>query len=80
MLVPSALCVEAAEQWAVQRAASLPDDLFRHRILGLGTGDFMIKPAHEPPFEIHNVWRARRKQRRMEAMIAKRVMETARAD
>jgi hypothetical protein len=26
------------------------------------------------------VWRARRKQRRMEAMIAKRVMETARAD
>jgi hypothetical protein len=58
----------------------LPDDLFRHRILGLGTGDFMIKPAHESPFEIHNVWRARRKQRRMEAMIAKRVMETARAD
>jgi len=58
----------------------LPVDLFRHRFLGLGTGDFLIKPAHEPPFEIHNVWRARRKQRRMEAMIAKRVMEAARAD
>ena len=49
----------------------LPDDLFRHRILGLGliglgTGDFMVKPPYEDPFEIHNVWKASRKQRRME--------------
>lgn len=63
----------------------LPDDLFRHRLLGLGiiglgTGDFMVKPAHEPAFEIHNVWKARGKQRRMEAMIARRMVETAKAD
>ena len=49
----------------------LPDDLFRHRILGLGlfglgTGDFIVKPPYEDPFEIHNVWRASRKQRHME--------------
>jgi len=60
----------------------LPDDFFRHRILGLGlirlgTGDFMIKPPYEEPFEIHNVWRANRKQRHMEDMIATRIMEQA---
>jgi hypothetical protein len=60
----------------------LPDDLFRHRILGLGllrlgTGDFMVKPPYEESFEIHNVWRANRKQRHMEDMIATRIMETA---
>jgi hypothetical protein len=62
----------------------LPDDLFRHRILGLGlfrlgTGDFMIKPPYEESFEIHNVWRASRKQRRMEDMIATRMTESAQA-
>lgn len=61
----------------------LPDDLFRHRILGLGliglgTGDFMVKPPYEEAFEIHNVWRASRKQRHMEDMIATRVTEMAR--
>jgi hypothetical protein len=59
----------------------LPDDLFRHRILGLGlfrlgTGDFMIKPPYEESFEVHNVWRASRKQRRMEDMIATRMTES----
>jgi hypothetical protein len=61
----------------------LPDDFFRHRILGLGiaglglgTGDFMVKPPYEESFEIHNVWRANRKQRRMEEMIATRIVET----
>jgi hypothetical protein len=62
----------------------LPDDLFRHRILGLGllrlgTGDFMVKPPYEESFEIHNVWRANRKQRHMEDMIATRIMEQAQA-
>lgn len=62
----------------------LPDDFFRHRILGLGliglgTGDFVVRPANDQPFEIHNVWRASRKQRRMEDMIAMRVMETTAA-
>jgi len=63
----------------------LPDDFFRHRILGLGivglglgTGDFMVKPPYEESFEIHNVWRANRKQRRMEEMIATRIVESAR--
>jgi hypothetical protein len=63
----------------------LPDDFFRHRILGLGlfgaglgTGDFIVKPPYEESFEIHNVWRANRKQRRMETMIATRIMEAAR--
>ena len=60
----------------------LPDDLFRHRILGLGllglgTGDFMVKPPYEESFEIHNVWKANRKQRRMEDKIATRITETA---
>lgn len=60
----------------------LPDDLFRHRILGLGfiglgTGDFIVKPPYEESFEIHNVWKASRKQRRMEQMIATRITEQA---
>ena len=55
----------------------LPDDFFRHRVLGLGTGDFIVKPPHEDPFEIHNVWKANRKQRVMEQMVATRIMESA---
>ena len=62
----------------------LPDDFFRHRILGLGivglglgTGDFMVKPPYEESFEIHNVWKANRKQRHMEVMIATRIVESA---
>ena len=59
----------------------LPDDFFRHRmlglgILGLGTGDFIVKPPYEESFEIHNVWRASRKQRHMELMIATRIVES----
>jgi hypothetical protein len=64
----------------------LPDDFFRHRILGLGivglgmgTGDFMVKPPYEESFEIHNVWRANRKQRRMEVMIATRIVESSKS-
>ena len=64
----------------------LPDDFFRHRILGLGivglglgTGDFMVKPPYEESFEIHNVWRANRKQRHMEVMIATRIVELAKS-
>jgi hypothetical protein len=60
----------------------LPDDLFRHRILGLGffglgTGDFIVKPPYEESFEILNVWKAGRKQRHMEQMIATRITESA---
>ncbi len=60
----------------------LPDDFFRHRILGLGfiglgTGDFIVKPPYEDAFEIHNVWRANVKQRIMERMVATRIMEAA---
>jgi hypothetical protein len=60
----------------------LPDDFFRHRILGLGliglgTGDFIVKPPYEDAFEIHNVWRANIKQRAMERMIATRITESA---
>jgi len=64
----------------------LPDDLFRHRFLGLGftgggrgMGDFIVKPPNDESFEIINVWRANGKQRRIEDMIATRMMETARA-
>jgi hypothetical protein len=57
----------------------LPDDLFRHRILGFGTGDFVVKPPYEESFEIHNVWKANAKQRRMELMIATRITEQAQA-
>jgi hypothetical protein len=48
----------------------LPDDFFRHRILGLGTGDFTVKPPYEDSFEILNVWKANRKQRVIERMVA----------
>ena len=39
----------------------------------------IVRRTHfdEESFEIHNVWRANRKQRRMEAMIATRIMEAA---
>jgi hypothetical protein len=55
----------------------LPDDFFRHRMLGLGTGDFIVKPPHQEPFEIHNVWKANRKQKLMERMVATRITEAA---
>ena len=54
----------------------LPNDLFRHRILGFGTGDFVVEPAQGGAFEIHNVWRASARQRLIERMIATRVMST----
>jgi hypothetical protein len=53
----------------------LPDDLFRHRVLGFGTGDFVVKPASGDTFEIHNVWRANSKQRQLEDMIATRTVK-----
>jgi hypothetical protein len=53
----------------------LPDDLFRHRVLGFGTGDFVVKPASGDTFEIHNVWRANSKQRLLEDMIATRAVK-----
>lgn len=55
----------------------LPDDFFRHRLLGLGTGDFTVKPPYEDSFEIHNVWKANRKQRHIERMVATRITEAA---
>lgn len=56
----------------------LPDDFFRHRILGLGliglgTGDLVVHPANGETFELQNVWRANRKQAGIERMIATRV-------
>ncbi len=50
----------------------LPDDLFRHRMMGFGTGDFVVKPANGESFEIHNVPGANRIQRTLENMIATR--------
>jgi hypothetical protein len=55
----------------------LPDDLFRHRLMGFGTGDFVVRPASGETFEIHNVWRANRKQRLLEKMIATRSVSDA---
>ena len=55
----------------------LPDDFFRHRLLGLGTGDFIVSPPHSETFEIHNVWKANRKQRMIERMVAMRITESA---
>ena len=57
------------------RQQRLPDDLFRHRVLGFGTGDFVVKPASGDTFEIHNVWRANKKQRQLEDMIATRAVK-----
>jgi hypothetical protein len=55
----------------------LPDDFFRHRVLGFGTGDFMVKPANEDAFEIQNVWKANAKQPEMEQAVATRITEEA---
>jgi len=52
----------------------LPDDLFRHRLLGFGTGDFVVHPAQGESFEIHNVPGANRIQRTLERMIATRAV------
>lgn len=53
-----------------------PDDLFRHKILGLGflglgTGDLVFKPAMagSEPFIIENVWRSNEQQRRIERLL-----------
>jgi hypothetical protein len=55
----------------------LPDDFFRHRLLGLGSGDFLVAPPNAETFEIHNVWKANRKQRLLEDMIALRMTQSA---
>jgi hypothetical protein len=55
----------------------LPDDFFRHRLLGLGSGDFLVAPPNAETFEIHNVWKANRKQRLLEDMIAMRMTQAA---
>lgn len=54
----------------------LPDDLFRHKILGLGflglgTGDVVFKPSVQgsEPFVIENVWRCSEQQRRVERLL-----------
>lgn len=53
-----------------------PDDLFRHKLLGLGflglgTGDVVFKPAiaGSEPFIIENVWRSNEQQRRIERLL-----------
>lgn len=68
--------VYPAEGMIVRR---LPDDFFRHkllglRFLGLGTGDLLVRPAHGETFELHNVWHANRKQTRIEQLL--RIKET----
>jgi hypothetical protein len=62
------------EGMAVRR---LPNDFFRHILLGWGTGDFMVRPAHDDAFEIHNVRRARRQQESIERALATRITESA---
>lgn len=54
-----------------------PDDLFRHKLLGLGflglgTGDVVFKPASpgSEPFIIENVWRSNQQQRKIEHLLA----------
>lgn len=63
-----------SEGMAVRR---LPNDFFRHILLGWGTGDFMVRPAHDDAFEIHNVRNARRQQVLIEKAIATRITEQA---
>lgn len=53
-----------------------PDDLFRHKLLGLGflglgTGDVVFKAAMpgSEPFVIENVWCSNEKQRRVERLL-----------
>lgn len=61
----------------------MPDDLFRHKILGArwagaGTGDFLIRPANGESFELHNVWRANAKQQIIERLIATKMTHDTR--
>lgn len=49
----------------------LPGDFFRHKILGLGTGDLMFRPAAPgaDPFILENVWKVNEKQKQIERLI-----------
>jgi hypothetical protein len=64
----------STENMTIQR---LPDDLFRHKLLGLGMGDFVVKPAHEDAFEIHNVLRANKKQPLLAEMVRVKPVRTS---
>jgi hypothetical protein len=53
----------------------LPADFFRNhflglRFLGLGTGDFIVIPVNQPPFELRNVLRPQKRLQEMRHMIA----------
>jgi hypothetical protein len=59
----------------------LPDDIFRHKVLGLwwlgiGTADFIITPKDAHPVEIRNVMHPNRKLRQMEKLVATRQVKT----
>jgi hypothetical protein len=64
----------STEGMAVRR---LPNDFFRHVLLGWGTGDFMVRPAHDDAFEIHNVRKAKVQQVLIEKALATRITEQA---
>jgi len=44
-LIPSAFSIEAAERWALERAANLPDDLFR--LIAIWSVRFLVQAAPE---------------------------------
>ena len=59
----------------------LPDDFFRHKLLGLrwlgwGTGDFVIRPQHGESLELQNVWNANARQLTIERMVSTRMTDT----
>ncbi|MDX2204552.1 MAG: hypothetical protein NW223_17505 [Hyphomicrobiaceae bacterium] len=70
--------VYSSEGLVVRR---LPDDFFRHKLLGLrwlgwGTGDFLIRPTHGESLELHNVWNANAKQIVIERLISTKMTDT----
>jgi hypothetical protein len=49
-------------------------DLFRHMILGFGSGDLVLQPMGEKPILLHNVLAAGRRIREIEALLAERAV------
>jgi hypothetical protein len=47
-------------------------DLFRHWILGFGSGDLVLRPAGKEPIEMHNVLNVGRRVKQIEALLKER--------
>jgi hypothetical protein len=50
-------------------------DMFRHVILGFGSGDIVLKPKGDPPIHLHNVLGAWRRIREITTLLQEQIIE-----